>query len=190
MSKQEKGRLMKTGKIIRRFTAKDGREVILRTPRWEDLDDLTEFINSLVEEGADIDKDQKVTKEQEAEWLRRRLADLENDKVFCLVAEIDGKVVANSEITKRGGYSRHVGEVGIAIRKGYRDIGIGTEMLKALIAQAEEMGLKILTLSVFSTNARAIHVYRKVGFKETGRIPKNIYKDGKYIDKIIMTREI
>jgi len=169
MSKQEKGRSMKTGKIIRRFTAKDGREVILRTPRWEDLDDLTEFINSLVEEGADIDKDQKVTKEQEAEWLRRRLADLENDKVFCLVAEIDGKVVANSEITKRGGYSRHVSEVGIAIRKGY---------------------LKILTLSVFSTNARAIHVYRKVGFKETGRIPKNIYKDGKYIDKIIMTREI
>jgi len=40
---------MKSGKIVRRFTAKDGREVILRTPKAEDLDELVEYINSLVE---------------------------------------------------------------------------------------------------------------------------------------------
>ncbi len=181
---------MKTGKILHRFRAEDGREVILRTPRWEDLDDLTEFINSLVEEGADISRNKKVTREEEAEWLGRRLADLENDKIFFMVAEVDGKVVANSEIGKKGGYSSHVGGVGIGIRQDYRDIGIGTEMLRALIAQAEEMGLKMLTLGVFSSNDRAIHVYNKVGFKETGRIPNEICKDGKYIDHIIMTKEI
>ena len=181
---------MKAGRIIRHFTAKDGRQVTLRTPRWEDLDDLTEFINSLVEEGADISRDKKVTREEEAEWLGRRLADLENDKIFFMVAEIDGKVVANSEIGRKEGYSSHVGGVGIGIQEGYRDIGIGTEMLETLIAQAEEMGLKILTLGVFSSNDRAIHVYNKVGFRETGRIPKEIFKDGKYVDHIIMTKEI
>jgi len=181
---------MKSGKILRRFTVKDGREVVLRTPRWEDLDDLTEFINSLVEEGADICRNKKVTREEEAEWLGRRLADLENDKIFFMVAEVEGKVVANSEIDKKGGYSSHVGGVGIGIRKGYRDMGIGTEMLRTLIAQSEEMGLKMLTLGVFSSNDRAIRVYNKVGFRETGRIPKEIYKDSKYIDHIIMTKEI
>ena len=181
---------MKTGKVLHRFPAKDGREVILRTPRWEDLDDLTEFINSLVEERADICRSEKVTREEEAEWLGRKLADLENDRIFCLVAEVDGKVVANSEIGKNRGYSSHVGGVGIGIRKGYRDMGIGTEMLTTLIGQAEKMGLKMLTLGVFSSNDRAIHVYGKVGFKETGKIPKEIYKDGKYIDHIIMTKEI
>jgi len=45
---------MKAGTIIREFVAKDGREVTLRAPRWDDLDDMLEFINSLVEEGADI----------------------------------------------------------------------------------------------------------------------------------------
>ena len=181
---------MKTGKILCRFADREGREVILRTPRWEDLDDLTDFINSLVEEGADICRKEKVTREEEAEWLGRRLADLENDKVLLMVAEVDGKVVANSEIGRKEGYSSHVGGLGIGIRTGYRDVGIGTEMLRTLIAQAEGMGLKILTLGIFASNDRAMHVYDKVGFKETGRFPKEIYKDGRYIDHIIMTREI
>ena len=181
---------MKTGKILHRFTTKDGREVILRTPRWEDLDDLTEFINSLVEEGADIARNQKVTRDEEAEWLGRRLARLEKGEQLSLVAEVDGKVVANSEITKRGGYSRHVGGLGIAIRKGYRDIGIGTETLRTLISQAKMTGLKMLVLTAFSTNKRAIHVYEKVGFIETGRRPKFFYKNGKYIDEVVMTKEI
>jgi len=181
---------MKVGKVLRRFATKDGRAVVLRTPRWEDLDDLMEFINSLVEEGADICRNKKVTRKEEAEWLGRRLADLENDKIFFMVAEVEGKVVANSEIGRKVGHSSHVGGVGIGILKGYRDIGIGTEMLKTLIAQAKKMGLKMLTLGVFSSNDIAIHVYNKVGFKETGRIPKEIYKDGKCIDDIIMTKEI
>ena len=181
---------MRTGEILHHFTVRDGREVILRTPRWEDLDDLMEFINSLVDEGADIGRNEKVTREQEADWLGRRLTLLEKGEELSLVAEVDGKVVANSEITRHGGYSRHVGGLGIGIKKGYQDIGIGTEMLKALIAQAEKMGLKMLNLSAFSTNKRAIHVYEKAGFKETGRRPKFFYKDGRYIDDIIMVKEI
>ena len=156
----------------------------------EDLDDLIEFINSLVEEGADITRNQKVTREEEANWLGRKLANLENDKVFCLVAEVNGKVVANSGLGREKGYSSHVGGLGIAIREGNRDVGIGTEMLRTLIVQAEKMGLKMVVLSVFSSNERAIHMYEKVGFKETGRIPKEIYKGDRYIDHIMMTKEI
>jgi len=181
---------MKTGEILHRFKAKDGREVILRTPRWEDLDDLMEHINSLVDEGVDIARDQKVTKEQEADWLAKALAEMEKGNVFIVVAEVDGKVVASSDITKRGGYSRHVCGLGIGIKKGYRDIGIGTEMLRILIAQAEKMSLKIVILDVLARNKRAIHVYEKFGFKETGRRPRFFYKNGEYVDDIIMTKEI
>jgi len=181
---------MKAGKIVRQFVAKDGWSVVLRTPKWEDLDDLLEFINSLVDESADIGKSEKATRQDEAEWLGRLLANLENDKVFALVAEVDGKVVANSELSQKSGYSGHVGEIGIAIKAGYRDVGIGTEMLGTLISHAREIGLKVLRLSVFSSNPRAKHVYEKVGFRETGRIPKEIFKDGKFVDEIILTMEL
>ena len=61
---------MKTGQILHRFTAKDGRAIVLRTPRWENLDDLMEHINSLVDEGADIFTDRGVARGEKADWLK------------------------------------------------------------------------------------------------------------------------
>jgi len=179
---------MKSGKIIRSFSAEDGRRVILRTPRWEDLDDFLELINSLVDEEADILRSEKVSREEEIDFLSKVLSRLEKDETFYLVAEVDGKIVAVSEVTKRTGYEKHVGVVGIGIRNCFRDLRIGTRMLQTLEEQARKIGLKVLTLSVFATNKRAIHVYEKVGFVQTGKIPKKHFKKGKYIDEIIMTK--
>ena len=179
---------MKSGKIVRSFFAKDGRKVVLRTPKWEDLDDFLEIINSLVDEGADILRTERVSKEEEIDFLSKVLSRLEKDEMFYLVAEVDGKVVAVSEISKRGGYEKHVGVIGIAIRNGFRDLGIGIEIMKTLVEQAQKMGLKVLTLSAFATNKPAIHVYEKVGFVQTGTIPKKHFKEGKYIDEIILTK--
>jgi len=179
---------MKSGKTIRSFNAKDRRKVILRTPKWEDLDDFLELINSLVDERADILRTERVSREEEIDFLSRVLSRLEKDEMFYLIAEVDGKVVAVSEISKRSGYEKHVGVIGIAIRNGFRDSGIGTEMMKTLLEQAQKMGLKVLTLTAFATNKRAIHVYEKVGFMQTGTIPKKHFKEGKYIDEIILTK--
>ena len=178
---------MKAGQVFRRFTIKDGRRVILRAPRWEDLDDLLDFINSLVDEGVDIDRDKKVSREDEANWLGRRLADIENDRIIGIVAEVNGRVAANSEVARKGGIMDHVGELGISVKAGFRDLGIGTEMMKALIAESRRMGLKVLVLDVFASNSRARHLYKKVGFEETGRIPRGICRKGEYIDLIRMT---
>jgi hypothetical protein len=60
---------MKAGEVIRRLSARDGRKVVLRTIRWEDLDDLLEMINSLVEEKADIVRAEKVSRTEEIDWL-------------------------------------------------------------------------------------------------------------------------
>jgi RimJ/RimL family protein N-acetyltransferase len=179
---------MKSGKLVRRFYAGDKREVILRTPKWEDLDDFLELINSLVAERADILRAESVSREEEIDFLARVLNRLEKDEMFYLVAEVGGKAVAVSEIGRRSGYEAHVGVIGIAIKSGFRDLGIGTEMMKTLIRQARKWGLKVLTLTVFASNSRAIHVYEKIGFVQTGRVPKKIFKDDKYTDEIVMTK--
>jgi RimJ/RimL family protein N-acetyltransferase len=181
---------MQLGKVFRKFSARDGREVILRTPRWEDLDDLMELINSLVDEKAEIARTDKVTREDEVEWLPKVLASLEKDELFFLVAEVDRKVVASSDIHILSGNEKHVGVLGIVLKSGFRDLGIGTEMMKTLVEQAMALGLKVLTLQAFATNKRAVHVYEKVGFVQTGRVPKKHFKDGQYVDEVIMTRLI
>lgn len=171
------------------FAANDGRRVILRSIRWEDLDDCIEFINSLVEEEADILRDTKVSRQEEAEWLGRRLARIDKGEIIDIVAQVDGKMVANSEVEKRSGPMSHVGYLGIAIKSGYRGIGIGTKIMQALIEKSKKVGLKILVLDVHDTNETAKALYKKMGFREVGRIPKGICKDGKYIDLVRMTRE-
>jgi RimJ/RimL family protein N-acetyltransferase len=179
---------MKAGVLVKTFYAKDGRRVVLRTPKWEDLDDLLELINSLVEEEAEILRTERVSRGEEIDWLSKTLASIEKDEAFYLVAEVDGKVVASSDIHPRKDVAKHVGILGIIIRNDFRDVGIGTEMMNTLIEKAREMGLKVLTLSAFASNKRAIHVYEKVGFTITGRIPKKFFKNGDYIDEIIMAK--
>jgi L-amino acid N-acyltransferase YncA len=172
------------------FMAKDGRKVTLRTVKWEDLNDLLDFINSLVEEGADIVRTEKVTRAEEADWLGKLLARIEKGELIDCAAEVEGKVVAHAEIGKREGLMSHVGGFGIAIKQGYRGIGIGTRTMQTLIEESKKAGLKILILEVFDTNNIAKHLYQKMGFKEAGRIPKGIYKNGKYVDLIRMTLEL
>ncbi len=119
---------MRSGTIIRKFRAKDGREVTLRAPKWDDLDDMLEFINSLVDEGADIMMDKKQTMEQEVDWLARLLTRLEKDEITVVVAEVGGRFVGQVVVTPRRMRSKHVGFLGIALKDGYREVGPGPRL--------------------------------------------------------------
>lgn len=181
---------MRSGTLLRQFKARDGTKVKLRTPRWEDLDDLLDFINGLVDEEAMIAVNQKHTRESETDWLARSLTNLEKDKHVAVVAEADGRVVGSCELNPRPGRMSHVASLGISVKDGYREKGIGQEMMRELEKQAPKLGLESIYLEVFSTNDRAIHVYRKMGYVETGRIPACIKYRGGYVDSVIMTKHL
>jgi len=177
---------MRGGQIIQTFTLKDGREAIIRIPRWEDLDDLMDFINQLVKEDAPIIRERKVSRIEEAEWLAGQLIMLEKSELIHFVVEIDGKVVASAEIKKRSGRQKHVGVLGIAVKFGYRRLGIATKLMETLLQEAKKHGLKVIILDVYEKNLPALGLYRKMGFKEVGRIPKAVFWKGEYIDDIKM----
>jgi GNAT superfamily N-acetyltransferase len=102
------------------------------------------------------------------------------EEVVYVVAEVDGKVVANSGTNgKPNTFQRHEGVIGSATREVFRAIGIGTEMLRALIEQARTMGLRVMNLTAFANNARGTQAYEIVGVRadlegsevlQTGRI--------------------
>jgi RimJ/RimL family protein N-acetyltransferase len=108
-----------------------------------------------------------------------------------VVAEADGKMIANSQVT-RGKQSDEFyhGKLGIVIHWDYRDFGIGLEMMKTLIEESRELGLKTIELETFASNPRAIHVYEKAGFKQVGRDPKKIFRRDHHIDIIVMSIEL
>lgn len=181
---------MRSGVQLKTVKLKNGREAVFRTPRWEDLDDLLEFIHSLIDEDVDITILEKPTRESEAEWLANRLRSMESGRVIAVVAEVKGKIVANSEVISKSGRMSHVGGLGISVSQGYRGMGLGYEMMKILIEESREEGLEVLVLDVFATNTRAIHLYEKMGFRRTGMIPKGIKRNGERIDLLRMAVEL
>ena len=181
---------MQPDTILKQFTDKKGRQVTLRTPRWSDLDDMTHFINSLIEEEAMIAAQEKKTRDQEVEWMANTLKRLERDQHMMVVAEVDGQAVGNSEINPRIGRMSHYATLGIGLKDGYRDSGIGQEMMKELEVHARRLGIEYIALEVYGINERAIHVYEKTGYRKTGVYPNGINYKGKYVDGVQMVKKL
>jgi len=63
-------------------------------------------------------------------------------------------------------------------------------MMLEVERQAKRLGVEVVELEVFEANKRAIHVYERVGYKVTGRVPDAIKWDGAYMDSLIMVKRI
>jgi len=78
----------------------------------------------------------------------------------------------------------------LQIRLGNKDNrgkGYGSEVVRLLLDFAfRDLNLYRVFLYVFETNANAIHVYEKAGFKKEGLLRKAAHIDGKYVDVIFM----
>jgi RimJ/RimL family protein N-acetyltransferase len=59
-----------------------------------------------------------------------------------------------------------------------------------MVKESRKAGMKTVELEVFANNPRATHVYEKTGFKEVGRIPKKMLRKERFIDAVVMAREL
>jgi ribosomal protein S18 acetylase RimI-like enzyme len=97
------------------------------------------------------------------------LANLVTSGGLALGLVVDDQVVGNLMVERRRGrYESHRGDVSMAIRKGFRGIGLGRALLDTAVDWARAVGITKLTLGVFPSNRPAIALYRAVGFEEEG----------------------
>jgi len=184
---------MKPGTKYRQFIDKEGVTVILRAMRWEDLDDLLEIINGLIDERDEnpnlgIIMDQKQTRDSEAQFISSTLQGIENGSVINVLAEVQGKAIANSEVMRgKSSDVYHHGKLGIAISKIFRNKGIGREMIKTLIEENRKAGRSTPELEVFADNSNAIYLYESLGFIKVGTIRKKVLRKDVFHDIIVMS---
>ena len=190
--------LLKAGHVYRRFTLASGKKVTLRVLRWEDLDGLLMFINSLVNEKQGDKKstlytgfERKVTREEEVQWLAQTLVAIEGQSAINMVADINGKIIANGDVT-RGRYkdTHHHGHLGLTMTSKDRGRGIGRRMIETLVRESRRAGLRTLDAEFLADNETARRAYEKAGFKQAGIIPHKVFRNGRYFDGLIMAREL
>ena len=81
---------------------------------------------------------------------------------------------------------RHVGVLGMGVRKKYRGQGIGTQLLDMTVAAAWEKEIKRIELVVRVDNAGAKTLYDRAGFMVEGVLRKDLYIGDEYHDSYLM----
>lgn len=97
--------------------------------------------------------------------------DWEHDHLLSIVARVDDDVcgwAGLSRVSNRCVYAG-VAEVSLYVAEKCRGAGIGTELLKELIARSEAQQIWTLQAGIFPENIGSIRLHEKCGFRLVGR---------------------
>lgn len=169
---------------------RDGREVMVREPRKNDLNEQWIFIKRQIK---DKTADGLLTTKppslkEEKKYLEERLKQIKNKKTVYLLLERNGKVVGSALVERKLGRQEHLADVGMVIDKDYRRQGLGIKLMNIILDLARERikGIEIVYLECFSYNRGAQELYKKIGFKKVATIPDAGKNKGKLYNKYVM----
>ena len=125
------------------------------------------------------------------------IIDFESEKEFLISVKKEKmfavRLLENDELLGNIGFNsldiiNRNGALGVLIgNPKYQRKGYGTEALKLILDYGFSfLNLRNISLSVFEYNEPAYNLYKKVGFKEAGRLRKAVEILGKTYDVIIM----
>lgn len=179
------------------FTLKDGRTATLRCADPEntaDLQGLIDFITTAIKETPYLlrspEECGRYTLEGEASFVR---GNNDDPNALMLLCDVDGKVAGNCDIRFSSAIkTRHRGNIGIALRKEYWNLGIGTAMFKALEDFSRSLpNARQMELEFIEGNSRARALYEKMGFRITGLRPDAIMNaDGTLVNEYQMVKKL
>ena len=154
----------------------------IRKVTENDCEDLWNIFKEVVDEGNAFTSDSSVTLDKfKNMWVN------ENTNI----AEIDDKIIGGYNIFSfNSGRGSHICCGAYMIKKDYRGKGAGYLLGKHSLQFAKGIGFKAIQFNcIVSTNKVAIRLWKKLGFKIKGKIPKAFnHKDLGYVDTYIMHR--
>jgi RimJ/RimL family protein N-acetyltransferase len=112
----------------------------------------------------------------------------ESPTSLYLLGEIAGEIVGTLIFsTGKRPRLQHTGEFGMSILRNYWNLGIGSRMLEYLVVWVRQTGtIRKINLRVRVDNLPAIHLYEKYGFVQEGRVTREFYLRGQFVDVYVM----
>lgn len=175
------------------LVSKSGRTISLRPPGLGDLDRLYQYAKNLEAEDTYVllNPEMPVTYSEEKEYLDSSLKKIAANWLIYYLAFSDDQLIGSSQITLGGRRRLHQGQFGISILPQFRGEGIGFQLADFVINEAKtKLKLNLVTLEVFAANKPALNLYRKLGFREYGRLPNGLKYRGELMDDILMYKTL
>jgi L-amino acid N-acyltransferase YncA len=152
--------------------------------RHSDFDDIWPIFQQVVERGDTYMYDPEITKEDaRLIWM--------SQVVMTYVARVGDEVVGTYILKpNQPGLGSHVANAGYMVDARHAGKGLGRAMCEHSIEQAREAGYLAMQFNaVVSTNAGAVHLWKKLGFAIIGTVPKAFrHKQLGLVDIFIMHR--
>lgn len=168
----------------------NGEKIIIRHLKKSDVEGVWKNFNDVIHEGAYLPILFPMRSQLEKDsWYRS----IKKENQICIVAENPNfrplyDIIGQCEIlNSEWDAAIHVGILGIILKKKYRDLGIGRQLIDSAIRESKKLNNKEkIILSCFSSNERALYLYKSIGFKVVGARKKQFYMDSKYYDEVLM----
>jgi ribosomal protein S18 acetylase RimI-like enzyme len=80
----------------------------------------------------------------------------------------------------------HVGQIGTFLLPEWRGRGVGRQLWTATLAFAAEAGYQKFVIHVRGSNTSARAFYRSLGFRECGRLARQVMIDGVEDDEVLL----
>jgi ribosomal protein S18 acetylase RimI-like enzyme len=128
--------------------------------------------------------DRAFTPEEERSYLGAL-----SERESCFVADDAGRVVGFQSLDKWSAFmtsTAHVGQLGTFVLKEYRGTGVGPRLAAATFDFARSHGYEKLVIFVRGSNTGAQSFYKSLGFRESGRLARQVKIWGAYDDEILM----
>lgn len=175
------------------ITLKDGMPALLRSPRVEDAAEMIDYLKTSSGETHFLLRAPEeciMTMEQEVSFLQNVI---DSEDTVMIVCEVEGKIAGSCQISFENRIrTGHRAMIAVALLKEFWGLGIGTQMLEALIAIARDRGgILQLELEVIEGNERAIGLYEKMGFSIVAEKPNAIrLEDGTLLKEYYMIKPL
>lgn len=124
------------------------------------------------------------------DWLQSPETDLARlldggDRIHLLLA--DDEIVGSVGLSRGQRYRvRSLATLGIGIEKAFKGRGWGSRLMDLAEAQARADGLHKIELFVRPDNRRALALYRRLGYRQEGRLVGSQRVDGRLVDDFAM----
>ncbi len=104
----------------------------------------------------------------------------------CFIIEVDDLPVGMINYNRVDTSGRSTDIDVLVGEAGFRECGYGTDAIRAFLAFLfDDVGLHRVWLSTYDYNARAQHVYEKLGFVREGIMRQSDLVNGRWVDSVI-----
>ncbi|MFD4707829.1 GNAT family N-acetyltransferase [Gottfriedia sp. NPDC058432] len=167
---------------------KNGEIVKVRQAIGTDAKSIIDFYNIVGGETNFLSFGGNEFKRNEAEY-QTFLEDTFNEKnSVILLGTINDQIISIGSInSSQKERTKHVGTLGIVIKKEYWGLSLGKLLMQSLIDWAKQNDLtRKIQLVTNEDNLKAIQLYKNLGFEIEGVMKEDTYIDGKYCNTLMM----